>query len=315
MKVDVVIPTMGRPAQLERAVRSLFAPANAQMIDTLVIVDNHPDGSAEPTFLKLAAEAAFRISYVHEPRAGVANARNAGVSACRDATFLAFLDDDETASDQWLSSLVSTALDLQADVVFGPIDGVASEAPPAIRPVVEDFFSRCGPEGSGIAPIPYGCGNSLIRMGVLIQPQPFDIATNETGGEDDALFAKLQNDGAVFGWSAEAKVKEHVPPHRSTYRYLMTRAFARGQGPSQTAAARCRWLELLRWNVVGIVQTVLFSGAALFTRPFSEVRSTKCCIRAAEGLGKIFWFKGFEPKLYGSRELGRTSLESGHQAT
>lgn len=314
-KVYVVVPTMGRPEQLDRAVRSLFNSENAGTVEKLVIVDNHPQATALSVANCLKHEAEFSVIYVHEPRPGVANARNAGVTQCADADFIAFLDDDEVASPQWLNALVSTALMYDADVVFGPIDGYASCAPVETRPLVEAFFSRSGPKETQLIDRAYGCGNSLLKAKCLIDGVPFDPATNETGGEDDTLFARLIAKGAVIAWSADAAVEEHVPKHRATMRYLLVRAFARGQGPSQTSAENRHWLGLIGWSLVGAAQVCVYGVSALATRFASPHTSARLAIRCAEGLGKMFWFSSFEPKLYGQSELKAQPAGSSDQAT
>lgn len=312
MKADVVIPTMGRPDGLDRAVRSLFSAENATAVQKLIVVDNDPAGSARNVASALETDAPFAIAYIHEPRAGVATARNAGVAGTSGATYLAFLDDDEVASGAWLPNLIQTAEALTADAVFGSIQGIAPTARPDLRSVVEAFFSRTGPNRAQVISRSYGCGNSLLRTSLMAGPDPFDISTNETGGEDDALFAKLAANGAVFAWAPDAMVEEHVPPHRATLRYLLTRAFARGQGPSQTAASQGRRGELLRWNAIGLGQAVVYSVASLATRLVSAKTSFRFAIKSAEGFGKMLWFKTFEPKLYGSGKLVNRPRPSGH---
>src|SRR5262245_30198167 len=98
LNVSIVIPTFRRPERALVAARS----ALAQVCDAafeVVLVDNDPAGSAlEP----LRALGDRRVTVIHEPRAGVANARNSGLAAAR-GEMIAFLDDDETAPEHWLA--------------------------------------------------------------------------------------------------------------------------------------------------------------------------------------------------------------------
>jgi hypothetical protein len=238
----------------------------------------------------------------------VATARNAGLAATR-ASLIAFLDDDEAASPGWLAALLKAQETTGAEAVFGPITGRAPEASAWLKPYLERFFGREGPERTGLIDTPYGCGNSLmVRATALPGPAPFDTASDQAGGEDDALFAALKSRGGRFGWAAEALVEEFAPAHRATLQYALARAFAYGQGPSQTAAASRDWPAVLRWMVIGAGQTVVWgAGAAALTLIRSPKRA-ELYDRTARGVGKLFWMKGLEPQFYGARELAR--LES-----
>ena len=304
--VAVIVPTLRRPDSLERALRSLFAQTGVgDRVSEIVVVDNDPSGSAGAGVETLRRLAPWPLVYVHAPRPGVATARNAGLDATR-APLIAFLDDDEAASPGWLAALLKAQESTGADAVFGPITGRAPEARDWLKPYLERFFGREGPERTGLIDTSYGCGNSLmVRATALPGPAPFDAASDQAGGEDDALFAALKARGGRFGWAAEARVEEFAPAHRATLAYALARAFAYGQGPSQTAAAARDWPAVLRWMVIGAGQTVVWgAGAAALTLIGSSKRA-ELYDRTARGVGKLFWMKGFEPHFYGARELAR----------
>ncbi|WP_332654198.1 glycosyltransferase family 2 protein [Brevundimonas sp.] len=304
--VAIIVPTLRRPESLERALRSLFAQTGVgDRISEIVVVDNDPSGSAGIGVEALRGLAPWPLVYVHAPRPGVATARNAGLGATR-APLIAFLDDDEAASPGWLAALIEAQESTGADVVFGPITGRAPDAEPWLKPYLERFFGREGPGRSGLIDEPYGCGNSLmVRSVALPGPAPFDARADHAGGEDDALFAGLAARGGRFGWAADAAVEEFAPAHRATLKYALARAFAYGQGPSQTAAAARDWPAVLRWMVVGAGQALVWGvGAALLTLIRSPKRAD-LYDRTARGVGKLFWMKGLEPHFYGVREVAR----------
>ena len=299
--VAVVIPTLRRPDSLLRALGSLTTQTLKPT--TVVVVDNDPAGSAEATVRGLGD--ALPLIYVHAPKPGVATARNAGVAAT-DAPLVAFLDDDEVASPGWLQALVTTQTATGADAVFGPIQGRAPDASPWLKPYLERFFGRAGPAESGRLDHAFGCGNSLlVRATALPGPAPFDPAADQIGGEDDLLFSGLAAGGGRFGWAAEAWVEEFAPAHRATLSYALARAFAYGQGPSQTAAAQRRWPALARWMMVGAAQLAIHGAVAAALTAARDPRRADAMDRAARGLGKILWMRGFEPRFYGARELSR----------
>ena len=304
--VAIIVPTLRRPESLERALRSLFGQTGvADRVSAIVVVDNDPVGSAATTIESLRSSSPWPLTYVHAPRPGVATARNAGLAAT-DAPLIAFLDDDEAAAPGWLAALLKARDATGADAVFGPITGRAPDAAPWLKPWLERFFGREGPERTQLIDQPFGCGNSLmVRSTALPGPAPFDAGTDQAGGEDDALFAALASRGGRFGWAADAWVEEFAPAHRATLNYALARAFAYGQGPSQTAAAARNWPAVLRWMAIGAAQTAVWGLASAGLTLIASPRRAEMYDRTARGVGKLFWMKGFEPQFYGARELAR----------
>ena len=306
--VAVVIPTLRRPDSLERALRSVFAQDQAlERVAAVVVADNDPDGSAAALVDRLRAEGSVALIYAHAPVPGVATARNVGLLATH-APLIAFLDDDEAASPGWLAALLEAQVQTGADVVFGPIRGRVPEGTGWTTPYLERFFGRAGPAETGPLDEPWGCGNALlVRATALPGPAPFDVAADQTGGEDDKRFAALSARGGRYGWAADAWVDEFAPPHRATLRYALTRAFAYGQGPSQTAAAAKNWPGVARWMLIGAAQAGVWGAASLALALLRRPSRAGAYDRLARGLGKIFWMKAFEPRLYGAALLSRPS--------
>ncbi len=304
--VAVIVPTLRRPESLERALRSLFAQTCvADRVSAIVVVDNDPVGSAETTVEALRTSSPWPLTYVHAPRPGVATARNAGLAAT-PAPLIAFLDDDEAAAPHWLAALIEAQAGTGADAVFGPITGRAPDAAAWLKPYLERFFGREGPERTQLIDQPFGCGNSLmVRATALPGAAPFDAGTDQAGGEDDALFAALASRGGRFGWAAEARVEEFAPAHRATLKYALARAFAYGQGPSQTAAAAKDWPAVARWMVIGAAQATVWGAASAALTLIASPKRAEMYDRTARGVGKLLWMKGFEPQFYGARELAR----------
>lgn len=304
--VAVIIPTLRRPDSLERALRSVFAQIGvADRVREVVIVDNDPLASARALVETLGSASPWLLTYRHAPRPGVATARNVGLSAT-EAPLIAFLDDDESASPEWLAALLGAQAQTGADVVFGPIRGRADGAEPWLKPYLERFFGRDGPAKTRLIDAPHGCGNSLmVRASALPGAEPFDAGADDIGGEDDVLFSALAARGGRFGWAADAWVDEFAPPHRATLSYALARAFAYGQGPSQTAASRGDRMGVVRWMVVGAVQALIWGVASAGLFLIRSPRRARTYDRLARGLGKVFWMKGFEPRFYGAIEVRR----------
>ena len=287
--VAVMTPTLRRPESLARALRSLARQSARDLIGQVVVVDNSPEGSARETVATLAAETGLPLTYLHEPHPGVATARNTGLRAIT-CDHVAFLDDDEEAPSEWLERLFALHTTLDADVTFGPVKGSAEGATAAERPYLDHFFSRIGPEVSGPTERGWGCGNSIMRRATALRGDaPFDVAGDESGGEDDRLFLKLGAEGRRFAWAADAWVWEHAPPARTNARYALGRAFAYGQGPTRHALRQGKPLQAARWIAVGAAQAALYGAATTVAFALQRPDRFFMADRAARGLGKMMW--------------------------
>jgi glycosyltransferase involved in cell wall biosynthesis len=301
-KISIVIPTQRRPSGLERAARSVLRQAGVEPRELeLVVVDNDAAPSARSAVEALARDASFPVAYVHEPRAGVANARNAALAKAR-GDFIAFLDDDEEAPEGWLAALVEAQAHFDADVVFGPVRGRAPKEVVRHRGYLERFFSREGPAEAGLIDHYYGCGDSFLRRSALPDPQaPFSSLRNHIGGEDDLLFGQMKAAGARFAWALDAWVWEDPAPARLSLRYTIARAFAYGQGPSSACAAASPpdRLGVAGWMAAGLVQAAAFGLLAALKWLTGAPDFAATLDRAARGLGKTFWWGPFKLHFYG----------------
>ena len=300
--VSIIVPTFFRPEGLERAVRSLFAQLNPFRLELeLVVVDNDPAGGARAMVERLQREAPYPTRYIHAAEPGVANARNAGIAASSGA-LIAFLDDDEEANPTWLCELVGAQRFHDADAVFGPVRARVPDSTATHHAYYTEFFSRSGPEESGPINGYYGCGNSLIRRSSLpAGDMPFDAQCNAIGGEDDLLFAEMQQRHARFVWCREAPVWEDPSPSRVRLAYTLRRAFAYGQGTSAICAARSpRDLPgVVFWMLVGIAQLHIYGLLALVLWMVHSPARARMLDRAVRGLGKVFWWGPFKQEFYG----------------
>jgi succinoglycan biosynthesis protein ExoM len=300
--VSIIIPTQRRPGPLALAAGSALAQAGVALTNVeLVVVDNDAVPSAKAAVEVLAKQAPFPVVYVHEPRAGVAYARNAAMRAAK-GQLIAFLDDDEEAPTTWLADLLAVRERYQADVVFGPVHARAPDTVGVHRAYLERFFSRLDPAAEGPIDHYYGCGNSLLRRAALTDPdQPFNLKRNHIGGEDDLLFGEMKAAGARFVWAPKAWVHEDPAPGRLSLRYTLARAFAYGQGPSEHcySSSPRNYAGVAKWMAVGVVQGAAFGALAGVKWLLRRPDRAETLDRAARGLGKVLWGKPFKIAFYG----------------
>lgn len=224
--VAVCALTYRRPETLRAllgALAALDAPAGTDA--RVVIVDNDEDGSARSVVDELRPAIPWPVTYVVEPRRGIATARNRAVRTADDADFIAFVDDDEVPEPRWLAELVAVQRSTGADVVTGPIVPRFEEPPPAWV-VRGGFFDRTR-FATGTSLGWARTGNVLIARGVL-GDEPFDPRFDLAGGEDTHLFMRIGLAGGRITWADDAVVTDLVPADRVNTRWLLRREYRRG---------------------------------------------------------------------------------------
>ena len=195
--ISIVIPTFNRHGPLRRALASAISQAVPTGVTVaIVVVDNSEDGNAAPVVREFGMSP-IPIHYVSEPRPGVANARNAGVTAATGA-WIAFLDDDEEAAPTWIAAHWRTIKATGADAVFGPVTAMA-EADGASNGL-EFMFAReiALADGADIGPrsARLGTNNSVFSKATcLTDDVPFDPSLNNCGGEDSLLIKRAGHRG------------------------------------------------------------------------------------------------------------------------
>jgi len=312
--ISIVIPTQRRPESLLRAARSALRQAGVEASRLeLVIADNDQIPSARALAEQLAGEAAFPVIYVHEPRAGVANVRNAALGRA-SGELIAFLDDDEEAPAGWLAALLEAQVRFDADVVFGPVRARAPASVVKHRAYLEQFFSRLGSPDAGLIVEPFGCGDSLVRRAALPDwNRPFSEIRNRTGGEDDLLFAGMKARGARFAWAPDAYVFEDPAPDRLSLRYTMLRAFCYGHGPTITCASATPpdRLGVARWMAIGVAQFGVYGLLTLFQWLTRSPDRAFSLDKAARGIGKTLWWGRFRISFYGLPAAATSTVADG----
>lgn len=197
----------------------------------VLVVDNDPEGTAADT---LAAwrrthdpdATLLTVRLVHETEPGIAAARNRALLESAESDLLVFIDDDETPSPAWLSTLLNTWRSTGADAVAGPV-----------RPVYETRVAgwiRFGPFHD--APdLPDGATMSHAASGNLLLDRRTVARIGATfprigtrGGEDSHFTHALTDAGAVIRWCADAVVTERVPAPRATASWVTRRSFGNG---------------------------------------------------------------------------------------
>lgn len=303
----MILPTFNRPKGLRKALTSLSHQSAGDRTLEIIVVDNDPDGSAARFVRAFAKGCEIPIHYIHAKQPGVANARNMALSVAR-GHYLAFLDDDQIAAPNWLSTLIKQAESFSAGLVFCPTHA-QSDLNVRHKGEYLKFFGRnIHQQGSQLVEDFFGCGNSLLDLRKCALPKPaFCPTTNETGGEDDKLFSYIQNQGIRIVWTGDTHALEDVDDARMNLDYIRKRSFAYGQGPSRICANPENFdvIGIIKWTIIGTGQFFVYGPLSLIFRLFGSPKSVWFMRKASEGAGKALWFESLRPRLYGRSWLKR----------
>lgn len=227
LRIDLCICTFRRP-ELADALRSLTSlHVREGWRVRVVVADNDDVPSARELVTGIRSELPFPVVYVHCPAANISIARNACLEVA-DGDFLAFLDDDETASPDWLSELVATAYSTGADAVLGPVRAhYRNDAPRWMRD--GDFHSTLPVWVRGDIRTGYTCNVLLRRASRRVAGRRFSLARGRSGGEDTEYFTRLHEAGGKIAFAPKAWVHEPVPAARARFSWLARRRFRSGQ--------------------------------------------------------------------------------------
>ena len=290
VSICVCILTFQRPALLEAAIESIQAQTllgNPNFKLSGLIVDNDRNRAGEAVALEFA-ESPIPFRYAVEENRGVVCGRNRVLQEAGDSDFLAFLDDDEIATPEWLERLVDTQRKFNADVVTGPVDSIL-EDPPAW--VLEGKFFAPRSYSTGLRPV-YVETNNILMKGSLAQRYRFDMLFNETGGEDTYFFNQIRRDGGVMVWCEDARVNETVSAKRTTSEWLIDR-----ERSTANRLTRCKMIETpgIATACVRLTRGLASLGIGSFfllTSFGSATRSVRGHQRIARFWGTFFALRG-----------------------
>lgn len=232
----------------------------------LLVVDNDPDAGARE--LVEGSDLGVEVSYVHEPRPGLAAARNRVLAQAAEVRLLACIDDDEQPGEGWLASLLQTWRESRAQAVTGP---VRSEPEGEVDPWTEGtaLFARpshpTGSERPGLA-----TNNLLLDLDFVREHGlRFDDRFGLTGGEDSRFGQALRTAGGRIVWCDEAEVSETVPTARLERRWINDRLVRFGES----------WVRVRGIDLKG-KEALMFRGTALVKGVMKTVEGQAKVVRA-----------------------------------
>jgi glycosyltransferase involved in cell wall biosynthesis len=288
VRVAICICTFMRPellGDLLRGVARLKFGRVAEPEIRIVVVDNDECASAEEVCR--SASLPWPTKYVVEPGRGITHARNRALAEAGPVDFIAFIDDDEVPSVEWLDELLWAQSEFAADVVSGPV--LPRYSPEVANWVKHGDFFEPPVLATGCMRNVCASNNVLIGSHVFKRLSRFDHAFALSGAEDTNFFLQVRQAGYRIVWSQEAVVFEVVSAKRGTVAWILRREYQTGNGwvfceagvDGRLRNRVARFLKACGHVAIGVAKAV---GNALF---FDRVATVRALQRVSMGAGML----------------------------
>lgn len=288
MKVSVAIITCQRPQALLRLLASLAQLESDHTIE-IVVVDNDPQRTALTQLQDYKSP--HELKFIHEPVRGIPFARNTALKACStNSDYVAFLDDDEEASPQWLQALLDTIQKTGADAVGGSVLPVYPASTPAWIINGRFFERKARPDQQ---PCRMLATNNCLIDAVKWRQVPFWFNTKlqYTGSSDTLFFLTARKVGWRFVWSTKAFVSEHIPPQRLTVSWIIKRQYRIGNGLAMCDRLAYGNLHAIPRRLLIALTHAGLGSMQLLRLPFAGkaawAKALACFARAAGGVAGL----------------------------
>jgi glycosyltransferase involved in cell wall biosynthesis len=230
MRASVLVCTRNRAGELRETLATILADGSTVEREVVVVDNGSSDGTAE-------VARSFGVRYAHEPRTGIANARNRAVHEARGEILL-FADDDVSVSSGWADALVA-GFDTP-DVV-----AVAGRVLPAWPGPVPKWLD--GPQSTMLSGIDFGAEprvleaaeeppsmNLGLRADALaaiggFEPRLGHSGRLRVGHEETHLVKRLRSLGPV-AYQPDALVHHRVDSERMNLDWMRSSFFQLGVG-------------------------------------------------------------------------------------
>lgn len=247
------------------------------------VIDNDPDGYAAP-LVAAFSDQPRPVQYFRASPPNISVARNLALETAH-GTWIAFIDDDEVAKEDWLAELLRVAHSYRADVVQGTVETTYAPTTPVWVKDSRIFERQLPPEGTSL-PAAYS-GNVLIARALLSSGERFNLAFGLSGGEDTDFFRRLRHRGAQIKSAPSALIHEPLAPERATFRYAIARSFRTGRNYGRIIAADGRRYSAVAVALSSTAKAGVFSAVAGLSLVLGFGAFARGACRAASQVGKL----------------------------
>lgn len=299
LSINVCVCTYLRAKHLAACLQSLIdqdPPENASY--DITIIDNDSNRSAEAVVSDFQSLDRVPINYFCEENRGIPFARNRALdeSVKLNYDYIAFIDDDEQASKDWLVTLyMHLKLYYTEAVVYGYVEHKFPDVVP--KHIDKEFYLKeIHPTGTSLKTC--ATNNVLFPTAILRKFNlRFDTSVPLAGGTDTKFFFEANQQGVPIYKCAEAIVCETVFPSRLKISWLLHRKYRLG--------ITTAWLQMkegcpkfrLTTNALKKILSHSTKGSLRYIC-FNPVKKNKHFLKAATNLGILAGVMGLETNSY-----------------
>lgn len=248
MTLSIVVVSCNRADSLALTIRSVKAMTPRPSLDAeLVVVDNNCRDHTRRVVEEAARDSPIPIRSVFEPRQGSNFARNAGI-AQSTGEILAFIDDDNTLSPDWLAGVEQASADCgQTKLIAGRILPVFPGHMPGFMPewIPDTWRPMYGLQDYGPVAVKIRPPILPVEMNLIVARDVFRKCGVFGTAVQRSNRGLVSNDGLDFFNRVHASGEEcmyhpallayhHIPAARAEPNYLLSRAYWQG-----VSDARC----------------------------------------------------------------------------
>lgn len=252
----------------------------------IVVVDNDIDESGRARCDDFQSRnKKVSIHYHVNSERNLSAVRNTSIEKA-SGDFLVFIDDDEWAESNWVSSLVDAIDQYQADAIFGKVNVIYPESSPAW--IAEgDMFGK-DHHATGTVLKKGATSNAILKSHwVKAEGFRFDPVFGKSGGEDTDFFHRIANAGGKLVFDNNAVVSEVVEDHRLNLEYLKKQNIRIGQTHWNYLWSKQSGLDFIKTGLFVLAQVVGAGLLTLVSLPFGKKRYAKWYLLLVRNLVKL----------------------------
>lgn len=299
--IIITIASIGR-ADLLKTLASIDSQEFVDRHKLHVVIGDDSRDRAVAKLLSTYAPNRITVELIDVNQQNISHCRNATLNAALahdECSHVGFIDDDEVAETDWLSTLFHTLENNNADAAFGLVlSRFDDDVPKWLQEL--DPLTRSRREKDGEASVGR-TGSALLRADKLRAAKlSFDPDLGRTGGEDTAFFAAFKAQGNRLWFNAKARAHEFVPASRMDPKFLIKRSMRSGQVYGSLIVKRkASILGRALFYADALMKMLAGYTAAIFLRPFSRGQAFLFKLRGAANFGKLRLAFGRDlPELY-----------------
>lgn len=266
------------------------------------VVDNEARPNNRGIVNSLRARSPLLIHYIHEPRRGIAAARNKVLDvAQRDkCDWIAFIDDDETAAPDWIAEMMDPGY-RHVPVLIGNVDYVYPKPLPFWAVPKTPRSKTEGRREKTATTTNVRFSMKLVRAGLR-----FDETLGLMGGEDSEFFSAAHKLGFEICRTERAQTWETFHRERLSYRAQMYRAYWVGASDLRRLSIEKGWLSAMARKVHTVPLSIAAGTVEIIASPLCAVAGSAMFKRRAlaggkkiaKGLGRLAAMVGHLPQPY-----------------